>query len=135
MAAAAARFSLPIGSETSEGLLLFPQALLLPFRRELERERAAERPSDPRWSHSMESGLKQTRLPVTAVLEELALSLGDVANFRIGAILPLASEDFSSVRLECGGRAIFLCRLGQGEGRYRLEIETSIAQLATLPQP
>jgi flagellar motor switch protein FliM len=128
MAAAAARFSLPIGNETSEGLLLFPQSLLLPFRRELERERIAERPPDPLWSHSMENGLKQTRLPVTAVLEELSLRLGDVANFRVGAILPLASGDFASVRLECGGRPMFLCRLGQGEGRYRLEIEAPIAQ-------
>ncbi len=135
MAAAAARFSLPIGKETSEGLLLFPQALLLPFRRALERERTPERPSDPRWSHSMESGLKQTRLPMTAVLEELSLNLGDVANFRVGAILPLASGDFSSVRLECSGRAMFLCRLGQGDGRYRLEIESSIAQPSQTTNP
>ncbi len=75
----------------------------------------------------MENGLKQTRLPVTAILEELSMSLGDVANFRVGALLPLQSDDFDSVRLECAGRGMFLCKLGQGDGRYRLEIEASIA--------
>jgi flagellar motor switch protein FliM len=129
MPAAAARFSLPMTGGACEGLVLLPQSLLLPLRKELEREREAETPgSDRRWSHSMESGLKQTRLPVTAILEELSLTLGDVAGFRVGAVVPLQSGDFDSVRLECAGRGMFLCKLGQGDGRYRLEIETSIAQ-------
>jgi flagellar motor switch protein FliM len=126
--AAAARFTLPMTGGACEGLMLLPQSLLLPFRKELERERAVEPPSaDRRWSHSMESGLKQTRLPVTAILEELSMNLGDVANLRVGALLPLQSGDFDSVRLECGGRGMFLCKLGQGDGRYRLEIEASIS--------
>ena len=129
--AAAARFSLPMSGGACEGLVLMPQSLLLPFRKELERERAADTPSaDRRWSNSMESGLKQTRLPVTAILEELSMRLGEVANFRVGVVLPLKGSDLDSVRLECGGRGIFLCKLGQGDGRYRLEIETSIAHPA-----
>ncbi len=56
------------------------------------------------------------------------MSLGDVANFEVGGVLPLQSSDFDSVRLECAGRGMFLCRLGQNDGRYRLEIETSLAQ-------
>jgi len=127
--AAAARFSLPMSGGAFEGLVLMPQSLLLPFRKELERERAAETPSvDRRWSNSMESGVKQTRLPVTAILEELSMRLGDVADFRIGAVLPLHNGDFDSVRLECAGRGMFLCKLGQGDGRYRLEIQASIAE-------
>ncbi len=129
MPAAAARFSLPMSGGACEGLVLMPQSLLLPLRKELEREREAETPaSDRRWSHSMESGLKQTRLPVTVILEELSLTLGDVASLRVGAVMPLQSGDFDSVRLECAGRGMFLCKLGHGDGRYRLEIETSIAQ-------
>ena len=129
MPAAAARFSLPMGGGVCEGLVLLPQSFLLPFRKELERERPAETPrSDRRWSLSMESGLRQTRLPVTAILEELSMSLGDVANFRDGAVLPLQNGGFDSVRLECAGRGMFRCRLGQGDGRYRLEIEASIPQ-------
>ncbi len=129
MPAAAARFSLPMGGGSCEGLVLLPQAFLLPFRKELERERPAQtRSSDRRWSNSMESGLRQTRLPVKAILEELSMSLGEVANFRTGAVLPLQNGEFDTVRLECAGRGMFRCRLGQGDGRYRLEIEASIPQ-------
>lgn len=129
MPAAAARFSLPMGAGSCEGLVLLPQAFLLPFRKELERERPAQtQSSDRRWSNSMESGLRQTRLPVKAILEELSMSLGDVANFRAGSVLPLQNGEFDSVRLECAGRGMFRCRLGQGDGRYRLEIEDTIPQ-------
>jgi flagellar motor switch protein FliM len=135
MPAAAARFSLPLSGGACEGLVLIPQSLLLPIRKELEREPAAEASSaDRRWSNSIETGLKQTRLPLTAILEELTMSLGDVANFRIGGVLSLQSCDFDSVRLECAGRGMFLCRLGQGDGRYRLEIATPLAPPVEPPQ-
>ncbi len=134
MPAAAARFSLPLSGGPCEGLVLIPQSLLLPIRRELGREPAAETASaDRRWSNSMETGLRQTRLPVTAILEELTMNLGDVANFRIGEVLPLQSSNFDSVRLECAGRGMFLCKLGQGDGRYRLEIAASLAQPLDTP--
>ena len=129
MAAAAARFSLQLTAGPCQGLVVMPQSLLLPIRKELEREPEAEPASaDRRWSNSIESGLRQTRLPVTAILEELSMSLGDVANFKVGGVLSLQSSDFNSVRLECAGRGMFLCKLGQNDGRYRLEIATSLAQ-------
>ena len=48
----------------------------------------------------------------------------------MGGILPLQSDDFDAVRLECSGHGMFLCKLGQGGGRYRLEIESPIPQRA-----
>ena len=129
MPAAAARFSLPMSGGACEGLVLFSQSLLMPLRKELEHDQAAERPAaDRRWSNLLETGVKNTRLPVTAVLEEVPMSLGDIANLKIGGILPLRSTDFDAIRLECSGRGMFLCKLGQGEGRYRLEIESPITQ-------
>lgn len=56
------------------------------------------------------------------------MSLGDVANFQVGGLLPLQCNDFSAIRLECSGRAMFTCKLGQADGSYRLEIEKPIAQ-------
>jgi flagellar motor switch protein FliM len=129
MPAAAARFSLPMNGGACEGLALFPQSLLMPLRKELERDHAAETAAvDPRWSSLMETGVKKTQLPVTAILEEVPMSLGDIANLRVGGILHLQSSNFDAVRLECSGRGMFLCKLGQGEGRYRLEVESPIAQ-------
>jgi flagellar motor switch protein FliM len=127
--AAAARFSLQMNGGICEGLVLLPQAFLLPFRNELARDPDAETPAaDHRWSRLMEFGVQQTRLPVTAILEEVPMSLGDIANFRVGGLLSLQCNDFTAVRLECSGRGMFSCKLGQADGRYRLEIDSAIAQ-------
>jgi flagellar motor switch protein FliM len=126
--AAAARFSMQINGGACEGLILLPQAFLLPFRNELARDPDAEAPAaDRRWSRLIELGVQQTRLPVTAILEEVPMSLGDVANFRVGALLPLQCNDFSAIRLDCSGRGMFTCKLGQADGRYRLEVDSPIA--------
>ncbi|HEY3623494.1 MAG TPA: FliM/FliN family flagellar motor switch protein [Roseiarcus sp.] len=127
--AAAARFTLGMNGGACEGLLLLPQAFLLPFRAELANDPEAEAlPADRRWSRLMEVGVQQTRLPVTAVLEEVPMSLGDIANFQVGGLLPLQRNDFTAIRLECSGRGMFSCKLGQADGRYRLEVESPIAQ-------
>ena len=126
--AAAARFSLEMNGGACECLILLPQAFLLPFRDELAHDPDAETPAaDRRWSRLMEFGVQQTRLPVTAILEEAPMSLGDIANFRVGSLLTLQSNDLTAVRLECSGRGMFSCKLGQADGRYRLEIESPIA--------
>ena len=127
--AAAARFTLGLSGGLSNGLLLLPQAFLLPFRSELAHDPEDEAlPADQRWSRLMEVGVQQTRLPVTAILEEVPMSLGEVANFAVGGLLPLQCSDFGAVRLECSGRGMFTCKLGQADGRYRLEVEGPIAQ-------
>jgi flagellar motor switch protein FliM len=127
--AAAARFSLEMNGGACECLVLLPQAFLLPFRNELAHDPDAETPAaDRRWSRLMEFGVQQTRLPVTAILEEVPMSLGDIANFRVGGLLSLQSNDLTAVRLECSGRGMFTCKLGQADGRYRLEIESPIAR-------
>jgi flagellar motor switch protein FliM len=127
--AMAARFTLGMSGGVCEGLLLLPQAFLLPLRAELARDPEGEAPAaDRRWSRLIEVGVQQTRLPVTAVLEEVPMSLGDVASFRVGGLLPLQCNDFTAIRLECSGRGMFTCKLGQADGRYRLEVESPIAQ-------
>lgn len=128
MPCAAARFSLPMTGGACECLILIPQSLLLPFRKELELEATEPPRPDRRWSLSMETGVKQTRLPMTAILEEIPMSLGEVAHFRVGKVLPLQTAAFELVRLDCGGRGMFLCKLGQGDGRYRLEVNSPIPQ-------
>ena len=56
------------------------------------------------------------------------MNLGDGANFQVGGLLPLQCNDFTSIRLECSGRGMFTCNLGQADGRYRLEVESPIAE-------
>jgi flagellar motor switch protein FliM len=129
--AAAARFSLGLSGGACEGLLLLPQAFLLPFRAQLAHDPEADAlPADRSWSRLMEVGVQQARLPVTAILEEVPMSLGDVANFRVGDLLPLQCNDFNAIRLECSSRGMFACKLGQFDGRYRLEVDNPIAHEA-----
>jgi len=126
--AAAARFSLGLNGDCS-GLLILPQTFLMGLRTEFARDPEAEAaPADRRWSERLEVGVRQTRLPVTAVLEKVQMSLGDVAQFRAGALLPLQCKDFTAIRLECSGRGMFACKLGEADGRYRLEVEGAIGQ-------
>ena len=134
--AAAARFTLNMNGGACQGLLLLPHAFLLPFRAELANDPETEAlPADRRWSRLMEAGVQQARLPVTAILEEVPMSLGDVANFQIGGLLPLQCNDFTAIRLECSGRGMFTCKLGQADGCYRLELESPIAQKHEAAKP
>jgi flagellar motor switch protein FliM len=126
---AAARFSFNMNGDVCDNLLLLPQPFLLPVRAELAHDPEADAPAaDRRWSRLMEVGVQQTRLPVSAVLEEVPMSLGDVANFEVGGLLPLQCNDFTAIRLDCSGRGMFTCKLGHADGRYRLEVESPIAQ-------
>lgn len=122
--AVAARFSVTMAEGACECLILAPHSLLLPFRRKLMRDPATDAPSaDKNWSQLMEAGVQMTRLPVMAVIEEIPMQLDDVANLRVGGVLTLQRSDLRGVRLDCSGRRMFSCKLGQFEGRYHLEIE------------
>ncbi len=95
MPAAAARFSLRLTGGACQGLVVMPQSLLLPIRKELEREPQVEPASaDRRWSNSMESGLETDPLaghgdPGGAFDEPRRRG-----EFPIGEVLSLQSSDF-----------------------------------------
>jgi flagellar motor switch protein FliM len=107
--------------------VLMPQTLLAPIRKSLSFDPESETStSDPRWTRQMEVGVTKARVGVTAVLDELEMTLGDIADLAVGQVLRLHGAGMGRVRLECGGREMFWCKLGQGEGRYSLEIEEPI---------
>ena len=127
-AAAAARFSLSTKGRPCECLLLLPQSFLLPLRKALEQAEVDEPPApDSRWARLMEAEVQHTKLSVNAILDELPMTLSDLASLRVGTVLRLGKPVLDSVRLDCGGRSVFNCRLGQGDGRYRLEVTGSVA--------
>jgi len=108
-------------------VVLAPQAALAPLRKRLAAEPGAETGGgDPRWSRQLEQGVARARVAVSAVLDELPMSLGDIAALSLGQVLTLNGSGMGRVRLECEGREMFWCKLGQGDGRYSLEIETAV---------
>lgn len=129
MPAVAARLTIDTPGGAIPLTVLLPQTLLLPIRKNLSFDPGNETSmSDPRWTRQMEVGVTKARIAVTAVLDELEMTLGDIADLAVGKVLNLHGAGMGRVRLECGGREMFWCKLGAGEGRYSLEIEDPIEQ-------
>jgi flagellar motor switch protein FliM len=122
-----ARFTLESRVGPLALVVLAPQAALGPLRKKLATEPGADTGGgDRRWARQLEQGVARARVVVSAVLDELPMSLGDVAAFSPGQVLTLNGSGMGRVRLECEGREMFWCKLGQGDGRYSLEIEAAV---------
>ncbi len=76
----------------------------------------------------MERRVTESSLTLTAILDEFQMSLADVSSLRLGHILPLSDGGQGQVRIECGERGVFICSLGERNGRYALEVEDVIAK-------
>ncbi len=127
--AIAARVTIDTAGGAAPVTFLFPQSLLLPVRKDLTFDPGSEAPtSDPRWIRELEAGVTKAPLLVTAVLEEVEMTLGDVARFAVGEVLSLQGVGMGRVRLECAGHEIFWCKLGEADGRYSLKVEEAIVQ-------
>jgi flagellar motor switch protein FliM len=127
MPAVAARLTIDTPGGSTPLIVLLPQTLLAPIRKNLSFDPGSETSmADPRWTRQMEVGVTKARIAVTAVLDELEMTLGDIADLAVGKVLNLHGAGMGRVRLECAGREMFWCKLGNGEGRYSLEIEDSI---------
>lgn len=109
--------------------VVIPQAALLPIRQKLSREPPSESSTgDPRWTRQMQSGVSHAEIPVKGVLEEISMTLGEIAAMEVGHVLKLHGSGMGRVRLECGERDLFWCKLSQIDGRYTLEIEEPIVE-------
>lgn len=107
--------------------LLAPHTLFAPLRKKLTLDPTAEvGVGDPRWARQLEAGVSRARVGVTAVLDQLPMTLADIAALTVGQVLTLQGAGMGKVRLECEGREMFWCKLGQAEGRYSLEVEEQI---------
>jgi flagellar motor switch protein FliM len=110
--------------------LLLPHAFLTSLAASIVRGPAPGAADlDPIWSSRMERRVTESSLTLTAVLDEFEMSLSDVSSLRAGVILPLSEEGgMGRVRIESGERGVFVCSLGERNGRYALEIEDIIAK-------
>ncbi|WP_158815847.1 flagellar motor switch protein FliM [Methylocapsa sp. S129] len=109
--------------------IVIPQAALQPVRQKLARELSNESAAgDPRWARQMQTGVSFAEIAVKGVLEEIPMTLGEVAAFEIGHVLKLRGSGMGRVRLECGEHDLFWCKLSQADGRYSLEIQEPIVK-------
>lgn len=107
--------------------MIIPQSALHPIRKRLERARSFEGSNvDPDWTRRMQEGIASTNVTLEGVLEGPNLTLGDVANLRVGQILRLNADTQSLIAVECEGERIFLSRLAQSKNHFTLVIDSLI---------
>ena len=119
---------------SGEMTVVIPQTALLPIRQKLSREQPSESSAgDPRWTRQMQNGVSHAEIPVKGVLEEIPMTLGEIAAMEVGHVLKLHGSGMGRVRLECGEHDLFWCKLSQTDGRYTLEIEEPIVEKRDIP--
>jgi flagellar motor switch protein FliM len=112
-----------------EMAIVIPQTALQPIRQKLAREISSESVAgDPRWTRQMQAGVSFTEMTVKGILEEIPMTLGEIAAIEVGHVLKLRGSGMGRVRLECGEHDLFWCKLNQADGRYTLEIEEPIVE-------
>ena len=129
MQAVATRLTIETPAGPTNLVVLLPQTLLAPIRKNLSFDPSIQLSTpDPGWTRQMKVGVTKAPIAVTAVLDELEMTLGEIADLAVGQVLGLHGAGMGRVRLQCAGREMFWCKLGRGEGRYSLEIEEPIEQ-------
>jgi flagellar motor switch protein FliM len=114
---------------TGKMTVAIPQAGLQPIRQKLSKDVPGEGSmGDPQWTRRMQTEVSSAAITVKGILEEIPMTLGDVAGYHVGQVLTLEGHGMGRVRLECGDQQLFWCKLNQVDGRYTLEVEEPIAE-------
>jgi flagellar motor switch protein FliM len=127
--AVAAKFLLQALNRGGEMFVIIPQSVLNPMRKILSHVVTGESSGrDPRWMKQIATEVKKTEVTLTAVLEERFLSLGEIADLKIGDVIELQATPRSRVKLEGNQQGLFWCHIGQSEGSYVLKVDEHIDQ-------
>jgi flagellar motor switch protein FliM len=107
--------------------VVIPQPALTPIRQQLSRDLSSDgSASDPRWRKMMREGVQKTEVKAVAVLDEQELTLGDIASWRVGGLLPLKASAVTKIRLDSKNQPLFWCELGQDQGHYTLKVSDRV---------
>lgn len=122
--AVVARFRVHFAEHSGELLLAIPQSLLVPLRQALSRSEPEEvAKHDPHWTDNIQKEITRTSVSLIAILDEQPITLGDIARFKVGQLLPLEATPQSRLRVECNGDTLMHCQLGKSGGFYTLRVE------------
>jgi flagellar motor switch protein FliM len=72
--------------------------------------------------------VQKAEVTLRAVLEERLLTLGEIADLKVGQIIGLDATPSTRVKLEGNDRPLFWCHMGQAQGSYVLRVDEAIAQ-------
>jgi flagellar motor switch protein FliM len=71
----------------------------------------------------MQQEIQNTDVEISAVLEERRMTLVELASLKVGQLLPLDARVDGRIRLISNNEPLFLCEIGQSEGRFALRVD------------
>jgi flagellar motor switch protein FliM len=74
--------------------------------------------------------LRQTDIDIEVVLNEKAITLGDVMNFKVGSTLLLDCRPDDEVMIKCGGVDITTGKLGRVDNKIAVAISEPVKRKA-----
>lgn len=81
---------------------------------------------DPQWRNLLGNRLYGADVSVTAVLGSKQMTLGEIADLRLGQIIEIDSVSGHRISLDCNGQQLYWCKLAQANGVYSLNVEDAI---------
>ncbi|CAN7715955.1 flagellar motor switch protein FliM [Bosea sp. BE125] len=104
--------------------VVIPQTALNPIRQNLAHVHSGQSTArDPRWTKQIRSEVQRTEVKLSAILEERAMTLGEIGSLQIGQVIELQASPQSKIQLQCNDETVFWCQLGQRNGSYVLRIQ------------
>lgn len=124
-----AKFMLQALNRGGEMVIIIPQSVINPMRPQLAKVLTGDTAArDPRWTRQMAAEVQKAEVTLRAVLEERHLTLGEIADLKIGQVITLDATPTTRVMLEGNDRPLFWCHMGQAQGSYVLRVDEAIAQ-------
>ena len=107
--------------------LVLPYATLEPIRELLLQMFMGEKfGRDSIWENHLATELWNTEIPIEAVLDEQALSLGEVMNFQVGQTLMLNCNSDALINMRCGSVSLLTGRMGRMGNKISVLITENI---------
>jgi flagellar motor switch protein FliM len=127
--AVVAKFILQAINRGGEMFVIIPQSALLPMRQALARITPVDsEPIDSVWTRQMTEEVQRASVTIRAVAETRALTLGDVADLKVGQIVKLQATATSRIKVESAEQPLFWAYLGQNDGCHTLCIDEAFDQ-------
>ncbi|KQP29948.1 flagellar motor switch protein FliM [Methylobacterium sp. Leaf104] len=124
-----AKFAIQALNRSGEMFLILPQSVVNPMRPALSKVLTGDTAArDPKWTQQIAAEVQKAEVTLRAVLEERLLTLGEIAELKVGQIIGLDATPSTRVKLEGNDRPLFWCHMGQAQGSYVLRVDEAIAQ-------
>ena len=119
------RLDVRINNRSGDFMLILPKSVLDGLRKSgLPGDQGAGN-SDPVWATQFTRELQRADVQLRAVIRDRSFVLGDIARLAPGSVLPLDADPGTNVYLEANEEPVFVCSMGQMDGRYTVRVNES----------